>query len=70
MAIMPWMAARLIMKAIDRAWLKPSANRSRWKASLISRPRPHVRRVSLASSPLSSQVSGISCAVLTTAPAP
>ena len=33
MAIMPWMAARVIMKAIDRAWLKPSANRSRWKAS-------------------------------------
>ena len=45
MAIMPWIAARLIMKAIDRAWLKPSANRSRWKASRISRPRPHVRSV-------------------------
>ena len=58
------MEARLIMKAIDRAWLKPSANRNRWNASRTSRARPQLRSVALASSPVSSHVSGISWAVL------
>ena len=46
------------MNASDRAWLKPSATRSRWNASRRSRRRPVCRSVCHASSPVSSQVSG------------
>ena len=58
MAIIPWMAARLIMNASEREWLNPSENRSRWNASRSSRPRPHSSSVALASSPVSSHVCG------------
>ena len=50
--------------ASDRAWLKPSATRSRMNASRSSWRRPVSPSVSRASSPVSSQVSGTGVAVL------
>ena len=59
-------SSRPTRKANERAWVKPSARRIRWKAELNRVRRPQVRSASLASSPVSSQVSGTGAAVLTT----
>ena len=53
-AIVPWTRTRVVRNAIERAWLKPSAYRMRWNASFRSRPLPASRKVSQASSPVSS----------------
>ena len=52
------------MKASERAWLKPSATRIRWKASFRRRNRPVRRKTAQASSPDRPRVSGTSVAVL------
>ena len=56
------------MKAIERAWLKPSATRIRMNASLRSRRFPTRDSVVQASSPDRSKVSGTRLAVLTAGP--
>ena len=63
--ITPWTATRVVMKAMERAWLKPSATRIRMKASLRSRRFPTRDSVVQASSPDRSNVSGTRLAVLT-----
>ena len=62
--IVPCTSTSDVMKANERAWLNPSANLIRRNASSSSRRRPVERRVRSASSPVSSQVSGTTVAVL------
>ena len=58
MTIRPCTSTSDVTKARERAWLVPSASRSRMNAPLRRRMRPVVASVFRASSPVSSHVSG------------
>ena len=57
-AMIAWRKTRVVRYAIDLAWLKPSAYRSRLNASRMRAPRPVRSKVCTASSPVRPHVSG------------